>query len=97
MGSEAVHYFTVHSISWRALPKELGPWNTVWKRFWRLSKAGVVEAMSDQLAATCESAHLVQLFDSIIARDHVSAAGAKREQDSQTLGRSRAAYPPTSI
>jgi len=74
---EAVHYFTVHNISWRALPREFGPWNTVWKRFSRLSKAGVFEAMFDHLAATSESAHLVQLFDSTIARAHVSAAGAK--------------------
>ena len=33
---EALHYFSVHNITWRALPKEFGPWNTVWKRFWRL-------------------------------------------------------------
>ena len=31
---EAVHYFTVHSITWRALPSEFGKWNSVWKRFW---------------------------------------------------------------
>ncbi len=28
---EAVHYFTVHNITWRALPAEFGPWNSVWK------------------------------------------------------------------
>jgi transposase len=74
---EAVHYFTVHNISWRALPEEFGPWNSVGKRFSRLSKAGVFEAMLDHLAATSESAHLVQMFDSTVARAHVSAAGAK--------------------
>ena len=31
---EALHYFTVHNITWRALPAEFGPWNTVWRRFW---------------------------------------------------------------
>jgi transposase len=31
---EAIHYFTVHSITWRALPNEFGNWNSVWKRFW---------------------------------------------------------------
>ncbi len=41
---EAVHYFTVHSITWRALPSEYGKWNSVWKRFWRLSRSGVFEA-----------------------------------------------------
>jgi transposase len=33
---EALHYFTVHNITWRALPAEFGNWNSVWKRFWRL-------------------------------------------------------------
>ena len=74
---EAVHFFTVHNVTWRALPAAFGDWNTVWKRFWRLSRAGVFEAMFDALAATSRTAHLVQMFDSTTARAHVSAAGAK--------------------
>ena len=74
---EALHYFTLHSITWRALPAEFGPWNSVWKRFWRLSRAGVFEAFFETLAATSRTAHLVQMFDSTIVRAHVSAAGAK--------------------
>ena len=73
---EALHYFTVHNITWRALPTEFGAWNTVWKRFWRLSQSGVFEAMFDALADTSDTAHLVQMFDSTIVRAHVSAAGA---------------------
>ena len=34
---EALHYFVVHNITWRALPAEFGHWNSIWKRFWRLS------------------------------------------------------------
>ena len=41
---EALHHFTVHNITWRALPAEFGNWNSVWKRFWRLSRTGVFEA-----------------------------------------------------
>ena len=74
---EALHYFTVHNITWRALPAEFGHWNSIWKRFWRLSRAGIFEAFFDALAALSESAHLVQMFDSTVARAHVSAAGAK--------------------
>jgi len=74
---EALHYFTVHNITWRALPSEFGNWNAVWKRFWRLSQSGVFEAMFDALSATSGTAHLVQMFDSTTARAHVSAAGAK--------------------
>ena len=74
---EALHYFSVHNITWRALPKRFGKWNSVWKRFDRLSKAGVFEAFFDSLARLSSSAHLVQLFDSTVVRAHVSAAGAK--------------------
>ena len=73
----ALHYFAVHNITWRALPVEFGNWNSVWKRFWRLSQAGVFEAFFEALAAMSETAHLVQIFDSTVVRAHVSAAGAK--------------------
>ena len=32
---EALQYFVVHNITWRALPEKFGHWNSVWKRFWR--------------------------------------------------------------
>lgn len=74
---EALHLFTVHSITWRALPAEFGNWNSVWKRFWRLSRSGVFEAFFQLLAETSQTAHIVQMFDSTVVRAHVSAAGAK--------------------
>src|SRR4051794_26836265 len=74
---EALHYFAVHNITWRALPAAFGNWNSIWKRFWRLSQAGVFEAFFDALAATSRTAHLVQMLDSTVVRAHVSAAGAK--------------------
>ena len=74
---EALHFFTLENVRWRALPDRFGHWNTVWKRFDRLSKAGVFEAFFDTLASMSASAHLIQMFDSTIVRAHVSAAGAK--------------------
>ena len=74
---EALHYFVVHNITWRALPEKFGHWNSVWKRFWRLSRSGTFEVFFDALAALSETAHLVQMFDSTVVRAHVSAAGAK--------------------
>src|SRR3954471_5939554 len=89
---EALHYFAVHNITWRALPETFGNWNSVWKRFWRLSQVGVFEAFFDALAATSRTAHLVQMLDSTIVRAHVSAAGAKGGQQDQALGRSRGGF-----
>lgn len=74
---EAMHFFTVENVRWRALPERFGNWNSVWKRFDRLSKAGVFEAFFDTLAQMSTSAHMIQMFDSTIVRAHVSAAGAK--------------------
>ena len=74
---EALHYFAVHNVTWRALPSEFGRWNSVWKRFWRLSRTGVFEAFFQALAGLSRTAHLVQMFDSTVVRAHVSAAGAK--------------------
>ena len=74
---EAIFFFTVHNITWRALPAEFGNWNSVWKRFWRLSRSGVFEVFFQMLAEQSSTAHLVQFFDSTVVRAHVSAAGAK--------------------
>src|ERR671916_152481 len=74
---EAIHYFSVPNITWRALPAMFGKWNSIWKRFWRLSQAGVFEAFFEALASLSRTAHLVQMFDSTVVRAHVSAAGAQ--------------------
>ncbi len=90
---EALHFFTVENVRWRALPERFGPWNSVWKRFDRLSKAGVFEAFFDTLASMSATAHLIQMFDSTIVRAHVSAAGAKGGKKARRLGVRAAASP----
>ena len=82
---EALHYFTVYNINWRSLQVEFGNWNSIWKRFWRLSRTGVFEAFFQLLAETSQSAHLVQMFDSTVVRAHVSAAGAKGGKNAKHL------------
>ncbi len=93
---EALHYFAVHNITWRALPEAFGNWNSIWKRFWRLSQAGVFEAFFDALAATSRTAHLVQMLDSTIVRAHVSAAGAKGGNTIRRWAARAAAFRPRS-
>ena len=74
---EALHYFSVNNLAWRALPAEFGPWNTVWKWFWCLLCSGVFEVFFNALARLSRTAHLVQMLDSTVVRANVSAAGAK--------------------
>ena len=93
---EALHYFAVHNITWRALPAEFGHWNSVWKRFWRLSQRGVFEAMLAMLAGMSGTAHLVQMVDSTIVRAHVSAAGAKGGRTAKRSAARAAGFPPKS-
>src|SRR3954468_22487046 len=92
----AVHYLCVHNITWRALPAECGNWNSIWKRFWRLSQTGVFEAFFDALAAMSQTAHLVQMFDPTIVRAHVSAAGAKGGRTARRSAARAAASRPRS-
>lgn len=89
---EATHFFTIHNLTWRALPAEYGHWNSVWKRFWRLSRSGVFEAFFQLLAETSQTAHLVQMFDSTVVRAHVSAAGAKGGSKTRRSGARGAAF-----
>ena len=93
---EALHYFAVHNVTWRALPDSFGNWNSIWKRFWRLSQSGVFEVFFDTLACLSQSAHLVQMFDSTVVRAHVSAAGAKGGRKIRRSGVRAAASRPRS-
>lgn len=94
---EALHYFAVHNVTWRALPAEFGNWNSVWKRFWRLSRSGVFEAFFQALAGLSRTAHLVQMLDSTVVRAHVSAAGAKGGRTARRSAARAAASGPRSI
>jgi hypothetical protein len=44
---EALHFFTVHNLTWRALPAAFGAWNGIWKRFWRLKRRRQIDIGQD--------------------------------------------------
>jgi len=94
---EALHYFAVHNVSWRALPERFGNWNSVWKRYWRLSQSGIFEMFFETLASLSKTADLVQMFDSTVVRAHVSAAGAKGGKNIRRSDARAAASRPKSI
>ena len=94
---EALHCFTLHNISRRALPEQFGNWNSIWKRFDRLGKAGLFEDYFSILAGLDGSAHLIAMFDSTVIRAHVSAACAKGGRKIKRLGVRAEGSEPKSI
>jgi len=88
----AVHYFTVHNITWRALPLDFGNWNSVWKRFSRLSNSGVFEAFFEALAGLSETAGIIQMFDSNRGPGSCLGSGLQRGQQNEALGRSKGGF-----
>src|ERR1700686_3732693 len=89
---EALHYFTVHTITWRALPAEFGKWNSTWKRFCRLSQRGVFRGDARHFCRNerYRAARSDARFDS---RARPCLGGRrKRGQEGQALGRSRGGF-----
>jgi transposase len=90
---EAVVWIARTGAPWRDLPKRLGRWCTIYRRFRRWALTGRWEAMRSALGAAFSPERL--LIDSTIVKAHAHAAGARKKaggQDKQALGRSRGGF-----
>ena len=75
---EALHYFAVHNITWRALPERIRALEQRVETVLAIEPdPGPSKPSSMRWRRMSETAHLVQMFDSTVVRAHVSAAGAK--------------------
>jgi transposase len=73
---------------WIDVPERYGRWNSVYLRFRRWAQIGVFEALLETLAGALAEER-IQMIDSTIVRAHAQAAGAKKAEAAQALGRSR--------
>jgi len=78
---EAMLWILRTGAPWRDLPSAYGPWESVYTRFSRWSKAGVLRRLFEALA--CDGDREGFLIDASIVRAHQDASGAARKGGSR--------------
>ena len=92
---ETLHYFAIHSITWRALPTGLAI-GTAFGSGLAAEPAGRVRGDARHFGWNEQRTHLVQMVASTIVRAHVSAAGAKGSRTGKLSVARAAAFPAKS-
>ena len=82
-----VFFFLRTGIPWRDLPKEYGPYTTVYNRYNRWSRRGIWQRIFERVS--CRSRAKLHLIDSSMVKAHRAAAGAEGGEAKQAVGISR--------
>jgi transposase len=86
---EAVLYRSRTGSPWRDLPKEYGAWNTIYRRFCRWCDTEVFFKILDYLVEETDTDVSALKLDSTVCRAHKHAAGARKCEGDQAIGRSK--------
>ena len=82
-------YILEHGCKWRALPERFGRWHTVYVRFSRWAKSGVLQRVFQRLQQERLIDPEVLGLDSTSVKVHPDGTGALRKLGPQAIGRSR--------
>ena len=89
---EAIHYFSVHSITWRALPEEFGNWNRCMEAVLEAQPIGCIRGiLSDARSMQRHGPSDPVLRQHDRTRSRFSSR-CQRGQQHQALGRSRGGF-----
>jgi transposase len=95
----ALLYIIENGCKLRAIPKEYGNWHTLYVRFNRWSKNGVIERVFEALQ--CENIIDIRTeivcIDSTTVKVHPDGTGARKTSGEQSLGRSKGGSRPRFI